>query len=418
MTPVEIIRKKRDREKLYREEIEYFVQGSTSGEIKDYQISAFLMAVFLNGMAFEETYHLTDAMLKSGITIDLSDIEGKKIDKHSTGGVGDKISLCLAPVVASGGVIVPMISGRGLGHTGGTVDKMESISGYKTGLSLEEFKNVLRKNGCSIISQTKDIAPADRIFYAIRDVTATVESIPLITASIMSKKLAEDLDGLVIDMKVGRGAFMTTIDSARKLAESMMKVSESAGVKMKVFFTDMDTPLGSAIGNGIEVIEAIEVLKGNGPEDVREVTLALARGMFELAGIDKNPDELIESGRAFERFENMVRLHGGDIEKISLHENPVELPSPENGIVQDIDAYKIGLAGVHTGAGRLRKEDPVDYGAGIKILKHIGDEVKKGEPLCLVYTKRFNEEIKSLIYSSYTIGVNEVEKKGKILEIW
>ncbi len=419
MRAVEIIRKKRDGEKLSREEISFFVDGAKSGEITDYQVSAFLMAVFLNGMDFEETFHLTDAMLNSGIKIDLSDIPGKKIDKHSTGGVGDKISLCLAPIVASAGIIVPMISGRGLGHTGGTVDKMESINGYRTGLTIQEFKQVLKKTGCSIISQTEDIAPVDKIFYAIRDVTATVESIPLITSSIMSKKLAEDIEGLVIDMKVGKGAFMKTLDQAKRLAESMMKVSEQAGVRMKVFFTDMDTPLGYAVGNGIEVLEAIDILKGEGPEDVKEVTFALANGMLELAGIDTDPQNLVASGEPLNRFREMVMLHGGNLDEVALHSEPYVVHSPTSGIIQEIDAYKIGLAAVMTGAGRTRKEDPVDHAAGIRIPKTVGDEVKKGEPISLIYTTKKNtNEIQQAILSSFVFSSKPYKKKRRVLEVW
>lgn len=418
MTAVEIIRKKRDRIKLKEEEIRFFVNGSASGEIKDYQISAFLMAIYLNGMDFEETFFLTREMLNSGKKFDLSGIKGKKIDKHSTGGVGDKISLILAPLAASCGIVVPMISGRGLGHTGGTIDKLEAIKGYNPLLDEKKFQYVLKDTGCAIISQTEDIAPCDRIFYSIRDVTGTVESIPLITSSIMSKKLAEDLDGLVIDMKLGKGAFMKNIDEAKRLAESMMKVAERFNLKMKIFFTDMNTPIGYGIGNGIEVIESKEVLKGEVKNDTYKITMELVKGMCQIAGIKEEPEKYIENKEAYRRFEKMIKLQGGDINKISLNKNEYEIKSDKEGIVLDIDAYSIAEAFLLTGAGRIRKEDKIDYGAGIRLLKFIGDSVKKNETIAIVYTSRDIKPIKRKINEGYNVGKGNPIIRERIIEIW
>ncbi|MCD6399355.1 thymidine phosphorylase, partial [candidate division WOR-3 bacterium] len=408
----------RDREKLSEDEIKYFVNSVKSRTIKEYQISALLMAIYFRGMDFNETFFLTKYMIGSGVKIDLSDIPGKKIDKHSTGGVGDKVSLIVAPVAAYLGITVPMISGRGLGHTGGTVDKMNAIEGYKTGLNDSEFKQILKNAGCAIISQTENIAPVDRVLYAIRDVTGTVESIPLITSSIMSKKLSEDLDGLVIDLKVGKGAFMKNMDSAKKLAEYMMGVSERLGVKIKIYFTSMDSPLGRAVGNGPEVLEAIDVLKGGGPEDVVEVASALADGMIGLAGIKRDVRKVLKSKKAYERFSEMVKMQGGNINNIAIDQNTYEINSERGGIVQSIDAYKIGMAAVLAGAGRVRKEDDVDYGAGIYILKKEGEEIKKNEPLAIVYTKKYSELLKRQIIDSFEIKNKEPERKSRIIEIW
>lgn len=418
MTAVEIIRKKRDRIKLKEEEIRFFVNGSVKGEIKDYQIAAFLMAIYINGMDFEETFFLTREMLNSGKKFNLKEIKGKKIDKHSTGGVGDKISIILAPLAASCGIVVPMISGRGLGHTGGTIDKLEAIKGYNPLLDEKKFKDVLKETGCAIISQTEDIAPCDRIFYSIRDVTGTVESIPLITSSIMSKKLAEDLDGLVIDMKLGKGAFMKNIDEAKRLAESMMKVAERFNLKMKIFFTDMNTPIGYGIGNGIEVIESKEILKGEVKNDTYKITMELVKGMCEIAGIKEEPEKYIENKEAYRRFEKMVKLQGGDINKISLNKNEYEIKSEKQGIVLDVDAYSIAEAFLLSGAGRIRKEDKIDYGAGIRLLKFIGDSVKKNETIAIVHTSKDIKPISMKIKEGYNIGKGEPVIKKRIIEVW
>ena len=416
----EIIRKKRKGQKLSKSDIEFFIRGVTSKEIPNYQTSALLMAIFYKGMDIEETKDLTYFMLNSGKTLDLSEIEGPKIDKHSTGGVGDKISLILAPLAAEMGIIVPMITGRGLGHTGGTSDKMESIPGYTTSLTFSQFERVLKKTGCSIISQTREIAPADKELYALRDATETVESVPLITSSILSKKLAEDLDGLVIDLKVGEGAFMKDLTSAKKLGEMMKKVGEELGTKMTIVFTDQSAPVGRNIGNAPEVIESVEILKGNLTDypDTVEITKVLAEEMCSLAGIKGNVLEILASGRAFDRFERMVSLQGGDLSKLSTYRNSFEVKSPYEGIVEKIDAYKIGIAALKTGAGREKKEDEVDLKAGVKLLKVEGEKVKKNEPLALIYTKKDSEPIKESILSAYSVGRRLKKSESKILEKW
>jgi len=416
----EIIRKKRDGHKLNKSDIEFFIRGVTTKEIPNYQISALLMAIFYKGMDLEETKDLTYFMLNSGKKLDLSDIKGKKIDKHSTGGVGDKISLILAPLAAEMGIIVPMITGRGLGHTGGTSDKMEAIPGYKTSLTFSQFERVLKKAGCSIISQTREIAPADKELYALRDATETVESVPLITSSILSKKLAEDLDGLVIDLKVGEGAFMKDLSSAKELGEMMKKVGEELGTKMTIVFTDQSSPIGRNIGNAPEVIESVEILKGNVTDypDTVEITKVLAEEMCSLAGIKGNVPEMLESGKAFERFEKMVSLQGGNLSKLTTYKNSFEVKIDTDGVVGKIDAYKIGIAALKTGAGREKKEDNVDPRAGIKLLKVEGEEVKKNETIALVYTKKPLEPIKESILSAYTIGNETKKETTKILEKW
>jgi pyrimidine-nucleoside phosphorylase len=416
----EIIRKKRAGHKLNKSDIEYFIRGVTSKEIPNYQISALLMAIFYKGMNLEETKDLTYFMLNSGKKLDLSDIKGPKIDKHSTGGVGDKISLILAPLAAEMGIIVPMITGRGLGHTGGTSDKMEAIPGYKTSLIFSQFERVLRKVGCSIVSQTREIAPADKELYALRDATETVESVPLITSSILSKKLAEDLDGLVIDLKVGEGAFMKNLISAKKLGEMMKKVGEKLGTKMTIVFTDQSAPIGRNIGNAPEVIESVEILKGNITDypDTVELSKVLAEEMCSLAGIRGNVLEVLESGKAFERFEKMVSLQGGDLSRLAPYRNVFEVKIAYEGIVEKIDAYKIGIAALKTGAGREKKEDNVDPRAGIKLLKVEGEEVKKNETIALVYTKKPLEPIKESILSAYSVGNKFKKDVSKILEKW
>ncbi len=416
----EIIRKKRDGQKLSKDDIEYFIRGVTRKKIPNYQISALLMAIFYKGMDLEETKDLTYFMLNSGKKLDLSDIKGKKIDKHSTGGVGDKISLVLAPLAAEMGITVPMIAGRGLGHTGGTSDKMEAIPGYRTALLFDKFKEVLKEVGCSITSQTGEIAPADKELYALRDATETVESVPLITSSILSKKLAEDLDGLVIDLKVGEGAFMKDLSSAKKLGEMMKKVGEELGTKMTIVFTDQSAPIGRNIGNAPEVFESIEILKGNvtAYPDTVELSKTLADEMCALAGLKGDILALLKSGRAFEKFESMVKQHGGDLSILSCHENPFEIKIDKDGVVEKIDAYKIGIAALKTGAGREKKEDDVDLKAGIKLLKIQGEEVKNGETVALVYTKKPLEPIKENILSAYSIGNNSKKGSSKILEKW
>src|SRR5580693_821956 len=374
---IDVIRKKRDGGELSRFEIDSLVNAYTRDDIPDYQVSAWLMAVVLRGMTRAETAALTDAMLQSGEVLDLSSLAAKKVDKHSTGGVGDKTSLVLAPLVAAAGVAVPMISGRGLGHTGGTLDKLEAIPGFNVNLSVAEFRRVLEACGCAMIGQTAEIAPADRKLYALRDVTGTVESPYLICASIMSKKLAEGVDALVLDVKTGSGAFMKSEKDAAFLAELMVETGERMGKKMVALITDMDQPLGNMIGNALEVVEVVNVLRGGGPEDLRELCLQLAGWMLYLGDASKTVAEgkqtsaqLISSGKALERFRQMVELQGGDVRAI---DDPKDLPqaqhsmkvtSTKRGYVASIQCEQIGTACVILGGGRERKEDSVDPSVG------------------------------------------------------
>jgi pyrimidine-nucleoside phosphorylase len=416
---IDVIRKKRDGKELTRVEIEALVRGYTSGDIPDYQISAWLMAALIRGLSRAETAALTEAMLHSGEVLDLSDFSATKVDKHSTGGVGDKTSLVLAPVVAAGGLIVPMISGRGLGHTGGTLDKLESIPGFKVDLSTARFRKVMHECGCCMIGQTAEIAPADKKLYALRDVTGTVESPYLICASIMSKKLAEGIDGLVLDVKVGSGAFMKTEADAAFLAELMVETGERMGKKMVALLTDMDQPLGLNIGNALEVVEVLEVLRGEGPEDLRELCKELAAWMFVIGGRSSNLaegkelyDTLIASGEAFASFRLMVALQGGDP---AVVDNPtllprarhsVEIRSQKRGFIASMACEDIGTASVVLGGGREKKEDAVDPAVGILLHKKISDRVVPGEALCTIL---YNDEArmaaaKNLLEKSFTIA--------------
>jgi pyrimidine-nucleoside phosphorylase len=415
---VDVIRKKRDGQELSRAEIHDLVAGYTSARIPDYQIAAWLMAAVVRGLSRAETAALTDAMLHSGQVLDLSEFSAAKIDKHSTGGVGDKTSLVLAPLAAAGGLVVPMISGRGLGHTGGTLDKLESIPGFQVGLALERFREVLRACGCAMIGQTAEIAPADRKFYSLRDVTGTVESPYLICASIMSKKLAEGIDGLVLDVKMGSGAFMKTEEDAIFLADLMVETGERMGTKIVALITDMDQPLGLCIGNAVEVEECLEVLQGGGPEDLRELCLELAGWMFQLGGrcgtigeAKRLAEQLLQSGQALERFRRMVELQGGDT---SVIDDPRRLPrakhslnvtSPRSGFVGAIDCERVGTACVVLGGGREKKEDSVDPAAGIVLHKKVADAVTAGEALCTVYYNSETRagEAKKLLQQSYQI---------------
>ncbi len=400
MNTIELLKKKRDGNALSKEEIEFLIKGYTKGLIPDYQFSAFLMAGFLTGFNKEETSYITEAMLYSGKVLDLSDIEGSKIDKHSTGGVGDKTSLILAPIVAAAGVKVPMISGRGLGHTGGTLDKLEAIPGFRTDLNISAYKKTLRKCGLVLVGQTKDIAPADKMIYALRDVTATVESIPLITGSIMSKKLAEGIDGLVLDVKTGSGAFMKDFRSAKKLAESLINTAKSFNKKVVAFITDMNQPLGSYIGNWLEVYESLLALKGEIENDLTELSITLAGAMIFIGKKARSIEQgkiiarkTVESGAAFAKFKELVKLQGGDVHYL---EHPEDYPSSKykrilrskrKGRITKMDTYQIGLAAVELGAGRKTKEDVIDPKAGIIIRKKIGDEVKEGDVLAELYSE-------------------------------
>ncbi len=402
---VDVIRKKRDGVELSRAEIEGLVNAYTAGEIPDYQVSAWLMAVVLRGMTRPETEALTDAMLRSGEVLDLSVLPTRKVDKHSTGGVGDKTSLVLAPLVAAAGVAVPMISGRGLGHTGGTLDKLEAIPGFNVNLSVAEFRHVLETCGCAMIGQTAEIAPADRKLYALRDVTGTVESPYLICASIMSKKLAEGIDALVLDVKTGSGAFMKSEKDAVFLAELMVETGERMGKEMVALITDMDQPLGNMIGNALEVVEVIEVLRGGGPEDLRELCLELAAWMLYLGRASKTVAEgkrqstdLISSGKALERFRQMIELQGGDPRVIDdakilpQARHTMQILCGKSGHIASMQCEQIGTACVILGGGRERKEGSVDPAVGIVLHKKVGDRVVKGEPLATIH---YNDEPKA-----------------------
>ncbi len=427
---VDLIRKKRDGDALSSAEIGYLVEGCTDASIPDYQMAAWLMAVVLRGMTREETAALTHAMLHSGEVLDLSFLPAKKVDKHSTGGVGDKTSLVLAPLVAAGGLFVPMISGRGLGHTGGTLDKLESIPGFRVGLAVPEFHRVLKACGCSMIGQTEKIAPADRKLYALRDVTGTVESPYLICASIMSKKLAEGTDALVLDVKTGSGAFMKKEEDAVFLAELMVETGERMGKQMAALITDMNQPLGRMVGNALEVQECIEVLHGGGPADLRDLCLELAAWMFFLGGASKTVEQgkqlaerIIASGQAFERFRQMAELQGGDIGAI---DDPgrlpgtghcVDVPSLQAGYVTAIACEQVGTACVILGGGRERKEDSVDPAVGIVVHKKIGDKVSVGEPLCTIHCHSDAQagRAKALLEESYQIAAAPPEHRASLV---
>src|SRR5262245_16487635 len=391
---VDAIARKRDGLALSRAEVEAFVRGVTDGTIPDYQSSALLMAIVLKGMTDQETGWLTDAMVRSGDRVDLSDIPGIKVGKHSTGGVGDKTSIVLAPVAAACGVVVPKMSGRGLGHTGGTLDKLESIPGYRIGLSIGEFKSVLRDVGTSIIGQTATLAPADKKLYALRDVTATVESIPLISASIMSKKLAEGSNALVLDVKCGDGAFMKDVSGATQLAASMVAIGARAGVRTEAIITDMDVPLGCAIGNSLEIVECLDTLKGTGPDDLSGVVKRLAARMVVLAGIANNDrsaaecvERALDSGRALETFARMVERQGGNPRVTESHSLLPSAPgratwaAPRTGYVTSLKAEPIGRASNMLGAGRATVGDAIDHGVGIMLMAKPGDKVAHGQPL-------------------------------------
>ena len=394
MRAVDVILKKRGGGVLSREEIRYFVDGATAGTVPDYQTAALLMAVVLRGMTAQETAWLTEAMVASGVRLDLRDVDGVKVDKHSTGGVGDKTSLILAPIAAACGVPVPMMSGRGLGHTGGTLDKLESIPGFRVDLSLAEVKRALARTRCVMIGQTAEIAPADKRLYALRDVTGTVESIPLISASIMSKKIAEGIDALVLDVKTGSGAFMKTEDDSRRLAESLVAIGNGSGVKTEAVISAMDAPLGRAVGNALEVIECLEVLKGGGPTDLVDMSIELAARMLvlgkvaeDLADADRRARETIRTGAALERFRQIIEAQSGDPHVVDDYSRLPHVPNrhvveaERSGYVARLDAELIGRASVALGAGRDRVEDAVDPAVGISIRATVRDAVRTGDPL-------------------------------------
>jgi len=419
MLPQWIIEKKRDGQPLSEDEIRFFINGYTCGEIPDYQMSAMAMAIYFKGMTLDEMAVLTDAMMRSGDLVDTAPIRKPKVDKHSTGGIGDKISLILAPLAACCGVAVPMISGRGLGITGGTLDKLESIPGYRTNLSDKEFIETVQKCGCSITGQTGQLAPADKKLYALRDVTATVPSIPLIVASIMSKKLAAGIDALVLDVKWGKGAFMKTTDDARSLARNMVEVGMRMGKGMAALITDMNQPLGRTAGNALEVIESVQALRGEGPDDLMELTMALTSRMLLLTG--KVTDyvsglhllqEQVRSGRALEVFREMVRLQGGDVRALddfsrlptARYKEP--FPSPSDGHIAGVDADLVGRACIVLGAGRKKTEDRVDFAVGVSDIAKIGEMVSKGQPLATLHANDTGklEEAKAMLAKAFTFS--------------
>jgi pyrimidine-nucleoside phosphorylase len=418
MRAVDLIRKKRDSGEHSREEIEFLISGYTRGEIPDYQIAAWLMSAWIRGLSRAETTALTQAMLHSGEVLDLSSLPGKKVDKHSTGGVGDKTSLILAPIVAAGGLIVPMLSGRGLGHTGGTLDKLESIPGFNTNLSLKDFHRVLGECGMALIGQTAEIAPADKKIYALRDATSTVENTGLICASIMSKKLAEGLDALVLDVKTGSGAFMKREDNAVGLAEVMVDAGKSMGKKMVALITDMDQPLGRAAGHANEIIECIEVLNGNGPADVRELSVELSAWMFYLGEKTKSVEEgrklagrMISSGEAREKFRQCIRLQGGDERVIDEPDllpkaaSKIDVTSNAGGVLVATDCEQFGIALAMLGGGRETKEDRIDHAVGLEFHKRIGERIEIGEPLATIHynSDAKLEEAERMVAESFVI---------------
>jgi pyrimidine-nucleoside phosphorylase len=435
MRVVDLIRKKRDAGEHSREEIEFLISGYTRGEIPDYQMAAWLMAVFLRGMTKAELTALTEAMLYSGKVLDFTDLRPKMpgtgktipglVDKHSTGGVGDKTSLIIAPIVAAGGLVVPMISGRGLGHSGGTLDKLEAIPGFRVDLSNDEFRAALEKCGCALIGQTAEIAPADKKIYALRDVIGTVESPNLICASIMSKKLAEGIEGLVLDVKTGSGAFMKKEEDAAYLAELMVETGKRMGKKVVALITDMDQPLGRLAGNALEVKESIEVLAGGGPSDLRELCLELAAWMFKLGERVGDLEEgralaaeMIASGRARDKFREIVRQQGGDVaavdnpEKLPRAKKKLDVKSASTGFVGSTQCEQLGVACVVLGGGREKKEDSIDPAVGLEFHKRVGDAVRAGEPLCTIHYNADArlDEARKLVETAYKIAAEAPKK--------
>ena len=419
MRAIDIIAKKRDGQSLTADEITFIIRAYTAGEIADYQMSALLMAIYLRGMDADETLALTDAMLRSGVIANFADLGRPRVDKHSTGGVGDKTSLVLAPVVAAAGVLVPMISGRSLSHSGGTLDKLESIPGFRTDLSLSEFRATLDRIGVAMIGQSVEIAPADRKLYALRDVTATVACRPLMAASIMSKKMAEGISGLVLDVKVGSGAFMKTEDDARALARLLIDIARGLKTDAVALLTDMNQPLGRAIGNALEVIEAFETLKGRGPDDFIQLCRELGAEMLRLGGEATDIaagrvryDELIRSGAALEKMREIIQAQAGDPRVLDDYDllpaarNKREVPSPASGFVRALDTEALGHASMLLGAGRSRLDTPIDYGVGITIHTKIGDEVHSGAPVATIH---FNDsapvhEAAQIVARAFDVG--------------
>lgn len=425
MDIIEIIEKKRDCKVLSREEIHYFIKNYVSGDIKDYQASALLMAIFINGMNNQEIADLTEEMRVSGDILDLSDIPGIKVDKHSTGGVGDKVSLILGPMIASLGAKLAKMSGRGLGHTGGTLDKIESIPGMRIDLTEEEFKAQVKKIGIAIIGQNSKLDPADKKLYALRDVTGTVGSIPLIASSIMSKKLASGTDAILLDVKYGNGAFMKTIADAKKLANMMVEIGKSLHKDVRAEVTDMSEPLGFAVGNNLEIKEVIKTLHYEGPKDLTELCINSGAVLLNQAKLFDDEEkaklaliENLKNGKAFEKFVEFVEAQGGDTsyvlhpEKFEMAKNIIPIYSKEEGYIEKIDALTIGLSSMHLGGGRETLDDIIDMSAGIILNKKVGDPIKKGELLCTLYTNKEEvEDIKDRVFNAFSISLNKVNKE-------
>lgn len=423
MRAVDLIQKKRDGQELTTAEIKWLVEGYVAGTVPDYQMSAFAMAVYFKGMTTREISDLTMNMVKTGQEFDLSAIEGVKVDKHSTGGVGDKVTLILAPLVASFGVPVAKMSGRGLGHTGGTIDKLESIKGYQVERSQENFIRQVQDIGVSVIGQSDQLVKADKLLYALRDVTATVDTIPLIASSVMSKKIAAGADAILLDVTVGEGAFMKTVDEARKLAQTMVELGKAVGRKTVAVITDMSQPLGKAIGNRLEILEALEILQGKGRQDITHFICKLAQIMLGLANVEKTVEEVrqhLENGQALAKFEEMVAAQGGDLEDLYRPvkvAHVVDIPAQESGVISALPAMEFGLYAMRLGAGRAVKSDDLDYETGIVFEKKVGDSVQKGEIVAKVYT---NGKISSELVTEFQkyVKINDgVQSLREIIEI-
>ena len=423
MRAVDLIQKKRDGQELTSNEIKWLVEGYVAGTVPDYQMSAFAMAVYFKGMTTREISDLTMNMVKTGQEFDLSAIEGVKVDKHSTGGVGDKVTLILAPLVASFGVPVAKMSGRGLGHTGGTLDKLEAIKGYQVERSQEDFIRQVQDIGVSVIGQSDQLVKADKLLYALRDVTATVDTIPLIASSVMSKKIAAGADAILLDVTVGEGAFMKTVDDARELAQTMVDLGKAVGRKTVAVITDMSQPLGRAIGNRLEILEAIEILQGKGREDISHFICELAQIMLGLANVEKTVEEVrqhLENGQALAKFEEMVAAQGGDLEDLYRPVNVahvVDIPAQETGVISALPAMEFGLYAMRLGAGRAVKTDALDYETGIVFEKKVGDSVQKGEIVAKVYT---NGKISPQLVTEFQkyVKINDgVKRLQEIIEI-
>ena len=423
MRAVDLIQKKRDGQELSSSEIKWLVEGYVAGTVPDYQMSAFAMAVYFKGMTTREISDLTMNMVKTGQEFDLSAIEGIKVDKHSTGGVGDKVTLILAPLVASFGVPVAKMSGRGLGHTGGTLDKLEAIKGYQVERSQEDFIKQVQDIGVSVIGQSDQLVKADKLLYALRDVTATVDTIPLIASSVMSKKIAAGADAILLDVTVGEGAFMKTVEEARELAQTMVDLGKAVGRKTVAVITDMSQPLGRAIGNRLEILEAIEILQGKGREDISHFICELAQIMLSLADVEKTVEEVrqhLENGQALAKFEEMVAAQGGDLEDLYHPVNVahvVDIPAQETGVISALPAMDFGLYAMRLGAGRAVKSDDLDYETGIVFEKKVGDSVQKGEIVAKVYT---NGKISSELVTEFQkyVKINDgVQSLREIIEI-